>query len=304
MNDNKSVNNALEYTSDAFSQVLQLLKLDVHIYGNAKMCGNWRMRERTQSATCFHIVTMGSSTLDVPGHFQGVLGYGDLVIFSHELPHTMMSERALSGEPQQLGFREAQAIEGTGLLCGEVRFQHQGSHYLLDALPQVFVIRYNQATDWLRSLLEMVCAENMNVGAGSKVIFDRLSELLFTYALRQYFKENPVKAGMLAVYGHQRLAKVIEATHRFPDKDWTLELMAKEAALSRTAFANTFKAVSGWTAGQYLAWWRMQLAWSLLSSGEKIAQVAARVGYKSESAFSRAFQKIFSVAAGKVRRGM
>lgn len=303
MNDNKSINAAPEYTSDAFSQVLHLLKLDVNIYGNAKMCGNWRMNERTRDATCFHMVTMGSSTLDVPGYFQGVLGFGDLVIFARELPHTMVSERPLTGEPQQLDFREAQAIEGTGLLCGEVRFQHKGSRYLLDALPPVFVIRYNQATAWLRSLLEMVSAENMNVGAGSKVVFDRLSELLFTYALREHFMVNPSQAGMLAVYGHHRLAKVVEALHRFPDKGWTLEAMAKEASLSRTAFANAFKAVSGWTAGQYLAWWRMQLAWSLLSSGEKITQVAAKVGYTSESAFSRAFQKMFSVAAGKVRRG-
>ena len=304
MNANKFVNDAPEYTSDAFSQVLHLLKLDVNIYGNAKMCGNWRMNERALGVTCFHIVTVGSCKLDVPEHFNGVLGYGDLVIFPRELAHTMVSEIALTGDPQQLAFREAQEVEGTGLLCGEVRFQHKGSRYLLDALPAVFVIRYNQSTDWLRSLLEMVCAENMNVGSGSKVIFNRLSELLFTYALRQFLLANPGQVGMLAIYGHPRLVKVINAIHQHPDQDWTLELMAEQAALSRTAFANTFKSVSGWTAGQYLTWWRMQLAWSLLNSGEKTTQVAAKVGYKSESAFSRAFQKMFSIAAGKVRRNL
>ncbi len=108
---------------------------------------------------------------------------------------------------------------------------------------------------------------------------------------------------MLALYGHPRLARVIAAVHQQPGRDWTLDAMASEAALSRTAFAETFKAVSGWTPGQYLTWWRMQLAWSLLSGGESTAEVAHRIGYQSEAAFSRAFQKMFQIAAGKVRRG-
>jgi AraC family transcriptional regulator, activator of mtrCDE len=57
-------------------------------------------------------------------------------------------------------------------------------------------------------------------------------------------------------------------------------------------------------AGQYLTWWRMQLAWSLLRSGESTAEVVDKVGYKFESAFSRIFHKTFSLAAGKVRRGI
>lgn len=80
--------------------------------------------------------------------------------------------------------------------------------------------------------------------------------------------------------------------------------MAKIAGLSRTSFAEKFKEVSGgWTPVRYLTWWRMQMAWSLLSEGENIVEVADRVGYKSQSAFSHAFQKIFLVSAGKVRKG-
>jgi transcriptional regulator GlxA family with amidase domain len=108
---------------------------------------------------------------------------------------------------------------------------------------------------------------------------------------------------MLACYGHPRLAQAISAMHQHPEQVWTLESLAKEAALSRTTFAETFKAVSGWTPGQYLTWWRMQLAWSLLTDGVSTAEVANKVGYKSESAFSRIFQKTFATSAGKVRRG-
>lgn len=96
MNNNNAKFNALESDGDAFSQVLQLLKLDVAIYHNAKVCGNWRIDEHNIGATCFHIVTEGRCSLDVPGYFNGVLGCGDLVIFPHELTHYMQPIAALS----------------------------------------------------------------------------------------------------------------------------------------------------------------------------------------------------------------
>ncbi len=287
---------------DAFSQMLHLLKLDVSVYYNAKVCGNWRMTEHDLGATAFHVVMTGSTVLDVPGHFKGVLNSGDFVIFPRELPHSMVSAVPMEGEVRHLDYREAQDVDGTGLLCGVAQFSHQGGRFILDALPPVFVIRYQPTNYWLKSLLEIFLAENMNGGAASKVIFDRLSELLVIYALRQYLTDHPQHAGMLAIYGHPRLARAVNAVHRQPDLEWTREGMAQEAALSRTAFAEAFKAASGWTPGQYLTWWRMQLAWSLLESGESSAEVAHRIGYKSEAAFSRAFKKMFGTAAGTVRK--
>lgn len=303
MNANKYINYAQEYGIDAFSQILHLLKLDASVYFNAKACGNWRINEHTLGATCFHMVTIGSCVLDVPGHFNGVINCGDLVIFPRELAHSMVPETPMVGTPRPLDYRAAQDIEGTGLLCGEMRFQHQGSRYILDALPPVFVLRHDSSNTWLKFLLEMILAESLTVSPASKVLLDKLSDLLFTYALRRYLTDHPSEVGMLAIYGHPRLAHAVHAIHQHPEQEWTLELMAQEAALSRTSFAETFKATSGWTPGQYLTWWRMQLAWSLLKAGERTAAVANKVGYQSESAFSRIFQKTFSIAAGRVRRG-
>ncbi len=304
MNAAKYESLALSSGYDAFSQMLRLFQLDVSVYYNAKVCGNWRMTEHNLGATAFHVVMTGTTVLDVPGHFKGVLNSGDLVIFPRELAHSMVSAIPMEGKVRHLEYREAQDIDGTGLLCGVAQFQHQGSRFLVDALPPVFVVRYQPANYWLKSLLEIFLAENLQGGPASKVIFDRLSELLFIYALRQYLIERPQDVGMLAIYGHRRLAPAIAAVHENPNGEWTLDAMAREAALSRTAFAETFKAVSGWTPGQYLTWWRMQLAWSLLRGGKSAAEVADKVGYKSEAAFSRAFQKMFQTAAGKVRRGL
>lgn len=302
MNVNNHIKYVPEYENDALSEILGLLDLDVSIYHNAKVCGDWHINEHRLGATCFHVVTEGSCILRVPELYDGVLEYGDLVIFPREMTHSMYPETAQTGEQRHLLFQESKDIEGTGILCGEVRFNHEGCRYLLDALPPIFLIKYDSAESWLRPLLTMIIDENNNIGMASKVILDKLSELLFTQAIKQYLLDNPNKAGHFSIYAHPKIARAISALHKTPEKIWTLELMAENAMMSRSSFSETFKSLSGWTPGQYLTWWRMQLAWCLLKRGEKIAQVSEKVGYQSESSFSRAFKKTFSLSAGKIKR--
>ena len=312
MNDFKYGIDASEYESDAFSDLLQMLQLKVEIYHNAKVCGDWRINEHKLGATCFHLVTLGDCLLDVPGYIKTMLSCGDLVIFPKELTHSMTS-LALDNETKtsdnnikqvHLPLHQAKSVEGTGMLCGEVTFHHKSSTLLLADLPPVFVLPKREDMPWMGFLGQMIMTESLSPNPASKTILDKLSEMLFTYALRQYLSENTDRIGLLALYGHERLTKAIYAIHRAPEKDWSLQAMADQALLSRTVFAETFKSVSGWTAGQYLTWWRMQLAWSKLSRGASVANTADFVGYRSESAFSRAFQKTFSVTAGQVRRGL
>lgn len=290
------------YGLDPLSEVLQLLKLDVRIYHNAKVCGNWYMEDLQRRGTSFHIVTLGSCYLDVPDHYSGQLDEGDLMIFSGSLPHTLHPVESIDGEQQHLSFTAGEGFSGTGLLCGDVNFQHRGNQYLLDALPPLLIIHFTQSQKWMKPLLEIIVAENRALGSASKVVLDRLSELLFTYALRAYVTDQPDHATILSLYGHERLAVAVSEIHRQPAYNWTLDQLASTAMMSRTVFAERFKAVSGWTVGQYIAWWRMQLAWQRLQNGEAIASVAECVGYRSEAAFSRAFKKVFAVSPGKVRK--
>lgn len=302
MNDNQYEKTPQSFENESLSDLFRLLNMTVNVYHNAKICGDWRVQEHELGATCFHMVTMGDCLLDVPGHLSVELHCGDLVIFPRELPHHMTARKASVGQQRHLHYREAVDLDGTGMLCGSVRFRHKINDFLLDALPAVFVIQNQSRSLWMESLSNMIRMESMESGPASKTILDKLSELLFIYALRQYITDEPMKAGMLALYGHTRLAKAIHAIHQSPDKAWTLEMMAREASLSRTVFAETFKATSGWTAGQYLTWWRMQLAWSKLKLGDRIVDVAEAVGYKSEAAFSRAFQRLFSMSPSKVKK--
>jgi len=304
MNDINNIKTSKSSEFDALSDILLLLKLDVDIYHNAKVCGDWRIDEHQLGATCFHIVTQGDCIMHIPDQEPILLEHGDLVIFPRELSHYMLPTETMTGEQQHLSYTEAAGLAGTGILCGEVRFQHKGSNFLLDQLPKFFIIKRVGHNDWLNAILDMVVYENEHFQPASKTIINRLSELLFTYAIRQHLKDNPDTSGMLKVYSDPHLVKAIQCIHKNPERSWTLVNLSKEAGLSRTLFAERFKAVSGWTPGQYLIWWRMQIAWSLLHQGELVFQVAEKVGYQSESSFSRAFSKMFAISAGKVRRSL
>ena len=55
---------------------------------------------------------------------------------------------------------------------------------------------------------------------------------------------------------------------------------------------------------EYLTQWRVQIACELLKDGDKlVAEVANRVGYESESAFSTAFKRVMGCSPRRYSRG-
>ncbi len=284
----------------AFSDFLNLIKLQVNIYHNAKVCGDWIINEHNLGATCFHVVTSGRCKLTVPGHLETEFNTGDLVIFPHELEHSMLQIDDFQGEQQHLDYKTI--LPGTGMLCGEVSVLHHYQNQLLEALPPVLLIRNDKTTPWLKPIVDLLLQESVNFPEENSITLNRLSELLFVFALRHYLNQQLQNQGILLLYGHPQLAKAVKAFHASPEQKWDLHRLAKQAGMSRTTFAQTFKKISSWTVNQYTSWWRMQIAWEQLHRGNKVSNVAEKIGYQSEAAFSRAFKKQFAVSAGSVRR--
>lgn len=72
--------------------------------------------------------------------------------------------------------------------------------------------------------------------------------------------------------------------------------------MSRSAFAARFTELVREPAMSYVARRRMYLAVSALHEEDvTVAELADRLGYRSEAAFSRAFKRIIGVAPGSVR---
>lgn len=125
-------------------------------------------------------------------------------------------------------------------------------------------------------------------------------------AARQYQMDTNVKRLKLQRQGfgeriHRRLARRVNAEQW--QKFWTVEELAREAALSRSTFFERFQNALGMPPMAYLLAWRMALAKKLLRERvEDIAGIAQRVGYGSVSAFSVAFTRYTGRAPGRYSR--
>ena len=283
------------------NDVLNLIRLRVDLYHNARVCGDWRINEHALGATCFHMPTQGDCLLSVPGEGEWHLESGDVVIFPKELPHSMTPSDNLEGPQQHLPIADSQSIPGTSMVCGAIEFQHSGGDQLIQLLPRVLIVRGERAKHWLGPLTELIVAESLNGVELDSPVLNRLCELLVVYALRYHAEHEHHESSIFALYAHPKLFKAVQAIHNNPAHHWQLSTLAQEAAMSRTRFSELFTQVAGMTATHYLTWWRMQLAWSELLKGHSVEAVASNVGYQSEAAFARAFKKVFGVTVGSVR---
>lgn len=292
----------------ALSDVFNLFRLEAFVYNNAKFCGNWEVPEGELGQTCFHMPTDGECLMIMEDGEEIVVAEGDTVIFPYELPHRLRSLKSSKKEAYFVPYPQAKEEDGMGIICGRFTFEHPSGKHILDQLPPYFIVKNDHSAQWLEPFRQLIIAESLQ--SNSSAVLNRLSELLFIHSVRQWLeqlqpdiKSSAYQPSSLSLYGDPKIAAAVTLMHQQPNKEWGLEELATAVNMSRTAFAARFKKVSGWTAMQYLTWWRMQLAWQSLASGRTVAQVADEVGYQSEVAFAKAFKREFGVNVGVVRRG-
>jgi transcriptional regulator GlxA family with amidase domain len=156
----------------------------------------------------------------------------------------------------------------------------------------------------LRHLLRVGVRESSATRPGTESMLAKLSELMFVEAMRRYAESLPPGGkGWLAGVRDPQIGHALALLHVEPDRAWTVDDLAREVALSRSALAERFATLVGEPPIQYLMRWRLALAaQTLRSAGDAIARVAARTGYESLTAFNRAFKREFGMPPAAWRR--
>ena len=91
--------------------------------------------------------------------------------------------------------------------------------------------------------------------------------------------------------------------HAEPGRAWTVDVLAREAGLSRSALAERFTNLVGESPIQYLTRWRLTIAAQRLRNERaSLASIAADSGYDSEAAFNRAFKRALGATPAAWRR--
>src|SRR4029450_8936798 len=121
-----------------------------------------------------------------------------------------------------------------------------------------------------------------------------LARRIFVGVLRVYRQQTPVDhGGWLAAVNDPQVGKALRLLHADPVRNWTVQELAREAAMSRSTLAARFAELVGEAPMRYLLNWRMQVAKQMLrEGGQTVQDVATRVGYESEAAFNRAFKRV------------
>jgi len=193
----------------------------------------------------------------------------------------------------------------TTMLCGGFRLEERRANPLLATLPRVLVVRQSESAGFsLYSAFKLVEAELAAGNPGSEAIISRISDAIFLQAIRASFTANhggtpPWVRALL----HTQIGEALVAMHSRLHEPWTVKSLASEVGMSRSAFSSQFRELVGEPPMSYLTSWRLnRVAFWLRTSDEKIAAVAAMVGYDSEASLSKAFKRCFGSSPGTYRR--
>lgn len=283
---------------DPLSDLIALLRPSTIFSKAISGAGAWAVRYSDFGHPGFCTVLEGSCRLAVDGQAAVTLEAGDFVL----LPAT--PGFILSGfEPAEPVALDPHATAGTS---GEVRHgtaggppdvRMMGGHFafaspdaglLVSQLPAMIHLR---GAARLAVLVAMLREETAAERPGRDLLLARLVEILLVEALRAVGGEE-APPGLLRGLADARLAGAIRRIHDEPGRGWTVAALAKEAALSRSAFFDRFARIVGVPPMEYVQRWRMSLAKDMLRRGAgRIEEIAERVGYGSASAFSTAFAR-------------
>jgi AraC-like DNA-binding protein len=303
--------------SDPLGEALHFLRMNGAFYCRSELTAPWGLTmPRMPGYLWFHVVTSGRFWLEANGDGARWIQLGDLALVPHGEGHVLRSEpgapapgildleRELVSDRYEI-LRHGDGGAPTGLICGAVRFEHPAARNLIEILPSTIHIEASSSPrlEWMQSALRLMAAEAGELRPGGEAVITRLGDILVIQAIRAWMETDRVaQTGWLGALQDPQIGQAISLIHRDPARDWTVASLADELAMSRSAFAARFTELVGEPAMRYVARWRMNVAVAALKDqGATVAELADRLGYRSEAAFSRAFKRVIGVSPSAVR---
>jgi AraC-like DNA-binding protein len=303
---------------DPLGEALHFLHMSGVFYTRSEFTAPWGLAlPAFPDCLMFHVVTAGRCWLEVEGADPHLLQPGDLALVPHGEGHCLLSEAGVPAAKlfdlprEQISeryeiLRHGKGGIATSMICGAVRFDHPAAHQLVRLLPKLIHIEAwsSPQMEWIQSTLRLMATEARELRPGGETIITRLADILVIQTIRSWMAEDPLaQTGWLGALQDKQVGYAILLIQRDPARAWTVASLADEVAMSRSAFAARFKELVGESPMQYITRWRMNVALTWLKEEDiSLGDLANRLGYQSEAAFSRAFKRLIGVAPGAARR--
>lgn len=304
---------------DALSQIFDDIHLSQVEYFYYQSQDDWQAHALHQDQCVIYIALNGSAFISVSSDQQLSLNTGDIAILPAGHAHTISSTQhkiplTHSHELSQYfsGHRHEVITHGKAtdqpqdlLLCIRCHMDQTMARPLIQALPMLMRI-YNVlgtgAPPWLEIGLNFFALETSHIRPGRDTLIDRLVGILLIEGVRDYIEALNDQNNWLSAINHPELSNALASIHSQPEHPWTVAELAQLSCMSRSKFAETFSTIMGEPPLSYLAQHRLRLASRYLrESALHIHQIAQRVGYSSETAFSQAFKRQFEISPSQYR---
>jgi AraC-like DNA-binding protein len=306
-------------TPDPLGEALHFLRMSGTFYCRSELTAPWGLYLPPEpNSLWFHVVNRGQCWFETDDAEPRQLQPGDFALVPHGEGHRLTSEPGVVTPPvESLEYdyasdryailRHGGGGASTQVVCGTVRFGHPAARTLVTLLPRLIVIDGRTPTpeaDWMQSTLRLIAAEGRELRPGGEAVITRLSDVLVIQAIRSWIADDPAgQTGWLSALQDPRIGRALALVHRDPAHRWSVASLASATAMSRSAFAARFTELVGEPVMRYVTRWRMQAAldWLQHDDAGGVAELAARLGYDSEAAFSRAFKRTIGISPGAAR---
>ena len=267
----------------------------------------------------FHFVAAGSTVLRLEDGSVYELSAGNAVFISHGAAHQLMSHAGAEVQDidsavaaplgdtvcaVQVG-HSADSSDSALLFSGCMEFELGSLQGLGRLMPGLMLIDAGgQRYPGLMPILATMEREVSAARIGFAGILARLADVVAAMIVRGWVECACGNAsGLVAALRDPRLAQALLALHQQPGRDWSVAELATLCNTSRSVFAERFQTTLGTPPLRYATELRMRLASQWLTLERlPIEEVAQRLGYTSQAAFSRAFKRITGASPGASRR--
>ncbi len=312
---------------DPVSELLRSIRLTGGVFLDVHFTAPWCVHTRLSAEDCglvlatqcqliaYHFIIDGELLASVEGEPTIAVRAGEVVLLPRNDAHTMASAPDLEPVSAHALVRPSdnggmpQIFHGGGgepvhLVCGFLA-NEQLYNPLIATLPRLLKLDVLQGTsrDWIEASVRFAASELAKGRLAESDTMSRLSELLLVEAVRAYSSTlGDQQTGWLKGRADANVGRARALIHQDPGTSWSVEALAREVALSRSAFVDRFTTLVGMPPIRYLTVWRLETAkLNLRETRKTIAQLAHAVGYESEEAFSRAFKREFGIPPARWR---
>jgi AraC-like DNA-binding protein len=275
----------------------------------------------------YHVITKGSGWAAIVGESPVRLETGDIVMFPQGDAHVISSAPGIQPTrfsadwvhttrndpkpipivfhaPNEFSYGAPAPESPTNVACGFLGCDLRPFNPLVATLPRLMHLPAASDGAWISEVMRQAVNASQNKRPGGEAVLERISEMMFVDALRRHVERLPdASTGWLAGLRDRHVGRALSLIHENPARAWTIDALADEIALSRSAFYERFMRLIGQPPMQYLTQWRMQAAANLLrQTHAPVASIALDVGYESEAAFTRAFKRLVGTPPARWRR--